>query len=69
MRIEAERRENADSQRVAEPRTKDHNVAVGEIDKLQDTVDHRVAQRDKRVKAADGQSSDEGLNEVRHGWK
>ena len=43
----------------------DHvDVAVREVEELEDPVDHRVAERDQRVEAADGQPSDELREEV-----
>ena len=66
MRIQTQPRQNSNGQRVAAPSAKDDNVAVGKIDELQDAIDHRIAQRNERVQASDGQSSDKGLNEVRH---
>ena len=43
-----------------------HDVAMGEVDELQDPVDHRVAERDQRIQAADRQGGHQGLSEVGH---
>ena len=51
----------------ADPRAEHDDVAVGEVDELEDAVHQRVAQRDQRVEAADGDGDDEGLKEVGHG--
>ena len=40
-----------------------HDLAVREVDELDDAVDHRVAQRDDRVDAAERQAVDELLEE------
>ncbi|ODN66996.1 hypothetical protein A6302_04416 [Methylobrevis pamukkalensis] len=41
-----------------------HHVAMGEVDHAQDAVDHRVAERDQRVDAADGQAEDREGHEI-----
>jgi hypothetical protein len=57
---------NFGRERVADPRPEDDNITMGEIDELEDAVDHRVAQGDQRVEAADGQGGDQCLDEVGH---
>ena len=66
MRIEAQPRQNLACQRVADPGAEHDDVAVGEVDELQNAVHHRVAQRDQRVQAADFEGRDQRLNEVGH---
>ncbi len=53
MRIEPKRRQQALRQHVTDPRPPDHDVAVREIDDLENAVDHRVTQRNQRIQAAD----------------
>ena len=51
-------------------RAEHEDVAVGEVDQLDDPVDHRVAERDERVDRADRQRVDrllERLPQERHG--
>ena len=43
-------------------------VAVGEVDELQDPVHHGVAEGDERVDAADGEAVGELLEELLHGF-
>ena len=44
-----------------------HHLAVREVDELDDPVDHRVAERDDRVDAAERQAVDDLLQEDVHG--
>ena len=46
----------------------DHDdVAMGKIEHLCDAVDHGIAQRDKRINAAQAQTADQRLDEMDHG--
>jgi len=51
---------------IGDPGAEDEDVAVGEVDELEDAVDHRVAERDERVEAADGEGVHEGVEEAVH---
>ncbi len=53
-------------ERQAQPRAQHHHVAVREVDELQDAVHHRVAQRDERVQAADGDAVLQRLEQLVH---
>ena len=55
-----------DDDRVGDHRADHHHLAVREIDELDDPVDHRVAQRDDRVDAAERRAVDELLDEDVH---
>ena len=48
---------------VADERPDHEHVRVREIDEAQDTVDHRVAERDERVDGAEGEAVDQLLEE------
>ena len=49
------------------PEGADHeDLAVGEVDQLDDAVDHRVADRDQRVQRPEGQPVDQLLEELVH---
>ena len=55
--------------RERQPRAQGEDVAVGEVDELQDAVDEGVAQGDQRVEAADGDAVDQGLEKcVEEAW-
>ena len=49
-----------------DPRAEHEHVAVREVDEPQDAIDHRVAQRDERIQAADGETVQKGLDQLGH---
>ena len=51
---------------IAHERAEHVHVAVGKIDQPQDAIDHRVAQRDERVRAALGDTVDDLLEKCCH---
>ena len=59
----AHQQRDGEKQRVAPHHDK---VAVGEVDQLDDPVDHGVAQGDQRVDAAQAQARDQKLDECDH---
>ena len=66
MRIDSKRRQQMHGHRVAQPGTEHDDVAVREVDELQDAVHHRVAERDERIQTADRQRGHQSLSEVGH---
>ncbi len=57
--------EDGDDHRGGEEPAEHEDVAVGEVDELEDAVDERVAERDERVESAFRQSDERDVDEVR----
>ena len=66
VRIEPEQRQQFGRERVADPRSQHDDVAMGEVDELQNPIHHRVAQCDQRIQPAHSERSDQRLDKVSH---
>ncbi len=51
---------------ISDERPDHENVAMGEVDEAQHSVDHGVAERDKRIDAAEGNAVNDLLQQFAH---
>ena len=65
VRIEPKRRQQSLGQRITDPRSPNDDVAVREVDDFENPVDHRVAERNERVEAADDDGRNQGFRKIR----
>ena len=61
------RADERDDDRIGDHRPDHHDLAMREVDELDDPVHHRVAERDDRVHAAERDAVDHLLQEGVHG--